>query len=90
MKNRLLKNGEMVKDAPKSVKMTIDSKCPKKWAFVDMETGDIWVHRSRQNQRVLPKNNYTFFRADKNALRALDNIMTDIKCEEMGINREMP
>ena len=51
--------------------MTIDSKCPKKWLFVDMETGDVWMHRSRLNQKRLPKNNYTFFRADKEAIRAL-------------------
>ena len=51
--------------------MTIDSKCPKKWLFVDMETGDVWMHRSRINQRHLPKNNYQFFRADKEAIRAL-------------------
>lgn len=90
MKRRNLKNGQRVSEAPASVKMTIDSKCPKKWAFVDMETGDIWVHRSRLNQRTLPKNNYTFFRADKDAIRALDNIMRETLITEMGINPEMP
>lgn len=29
-------------NADESVKMTIDSKCPDKWLFVDLETGDIW------------------------------------------------
>ena len=85
MKLRKLKNGQTVRETPKSVQMTIKSKCPKKWAFVDMETGDIWVHRSRLNQRTLPKNNYTFFRADADALRALDNIMTEIKVDELGL-----
>ncbi len=90
MKMRKLKNGQRVMDSKKSVQMTIDSKCPKKWAFVDMETGEIWVHRSRVNQWHLPKNHYSFFRADKDAIRALDNIMTQIKIEELGINTEMP
>jgi len=53
--------------------MTIDSKCPKKWAFVDLETGDIWVHKSR-----LPKGNkrpYTFYNADLAALKMIKDIM---------------
>jgi len=74
-----------VAEVSKSVQMTIDSKCPKKWAFVDMETGDIWVHRSRMDQRQLSKNNTTFFRADIDAMRAMDNIMTDIKMNELGL-----
>jgi hypothetical protein len=49
--------------------MTIDSKCPRKWAFVDLETGDVWVHKSRHPK--LRKSHYTFYRADKEAIRAL-------------------
>jgi len=85
MKRRKLKNGQVVTDAPKSVAMTIDSKCPKKWAFVDMETGQIWVHKSR-----IPKyKNYkynNFFTADEAAIRAMENIMTAITAERMGLN----
>lgn len=85
MARRKLKNGQIVSDAKASVKMTIDSKCPKKWAFVDMETGDIWVHKSRFPQkRVGP--NYNFFHADEDAIRALENIMTAITVEKMGLN----
>jgi hypothetical protein len=46
-KYRTLVDGKRVMESTHSVQMTIDSKCPKKWAFVDMETGDIWVHKSR-------------------------------------------
>ncbi len=55
-----------------SVQMTIDSKCPKKWAFVDMETGDIWVHKSRYPKT---KESFsTFYCADKKAVLAVMNI----------------
>lgn len=69
--------------------MTIDSKCPKKWLFIDMETGDIWVHKSRLPKYKDYKYN-DFFRADDDAMRALGNICTEIITREMGINREMP
>ena len=71
-----------------SVQMTIDSKCPRKWAFVDMETGDIWVHWSRFPSKEKP--HYTFYKADAKAILALQNIMTEITAQEMGINPEMP
>ena len=84
MKYRKLKyNGQRVAEASSSVKMTIDSKCPKKWAFIDMETGDIWVHKSRSKKNN--KSNCDFFSADADAIRALDNIMTEIKIKEMGL-----
>ena len=86
---RKLKNGQRVKDATTSVKMTIDSKCPKKWLFIDMETGDIWVHKSRFPKLKNYKYN-DFFRADDDAMRALANICTEILVREMGINPEMP
>lgn len=73
MKTRELTNGKRVKDAPESVKMTIDSKCPKKWAFVDMETGEIWVHKSRH--RKYKKSPYTFFAADVEAVDCIQNIL---------------
>lgn len=50
--------------------MTIDSKCPKKWAFVDLETGDVWVHKSRIPRYKDYKYN-DFFRADEKAIQAL-------------------
>ena len=76
MKYRRLYNDQRVAEAPKSVPMTIDSKCPRKWAFVDMETGDIWVHKSR-----LPKGNrrpHTFYAADVNALRMVKDIIEGV------------
>lgn len=35
-------------------KIVIDTKCPAKWAFVDMETGDIWVKREGTFRAVNP------------------------------------
>lgn len=76
VKYRKLLNRQRVKEAPASVAMTIDSKCPKKWAFVDMETGDVWVHRSRLK---LPKSaTGTFYRADYKAVTAIRNIVEDM------------
>ena len=78
MKYRKLLNGQKVADAPDTVAMTIKSRCPKKWAFVDMETGDIWVHNSRFPKRS--RHLYTFYRIDEKALdalgKALDNFTT--------------
>jgi hypothetical protein len=86
-KYRKLLNGEKVLESSVSVQMTIDSKCPKKWAFVDMETGDIWVHKSRLSKLSKYKNSsYTFFKADDKALRAIENIITKKIANDMGYN----
>ena len=69
MKRRTLKNGQKVAEARTSVEMTIKSKCPRKWLFVDMETGDVWVHFSRFPSKEYPR--YTFYRADEKAIQAL-------------------
>lgn len=49
-RKRKLIGGQEVPESRESVPITITSKCPQKWAFVDMETGDIWVHYSRTPQ----------------------------------------
>mgnify|MGYP000340672145 FL=1 len=50
-------------NADESVKMTIDSKCPDKWLFVDLETGDIW-HYS-------PMGRYKMYSAPKEKIAEL-------------------
>lgn len=40
--SRRLIGGSEVSNFPNSQEMTINSKCPDKWLFVDLETGDIW------------------------------------------------
>lgn len=73
-KYRTLVDGKRVMESTQSVQMTIDSKCPKKWAFVDMETGDIWVHKSRYKH---PGSTACDFRgADKDALHTVRLAMT--------------
>ena len=76
VKYRRLLNQQKVAEASDNVAITIESKCPKKWAFVDMETGDVWVHCSR----VKPSNSAsdTFCKADKKAMKAIQNIVRDI------------
>lgn len=74
MKTRKLLNGQKVSESPVSIRMTIDSKCPKKWLFVDMETGDVWMHKARLRKPEMA--NGTFYRADDKAILALARILT--------------
>jgi hypothetical protein len=46
---RTLQSGRVVDEQGKELKMTIASKCPAKWLFVDLETGDVWHHREGMN-----------------------------------------
>jgi hypothetical protein len=69
MRYRTLKNGEKVSESKTAIPMTIKSKCPKKWLFIDMETGDVWMHKSRTKHSA--KSLYDFFRADEKAIQAL-------------------
>lgn len=82
MKRRILKNQQVVTDAPTVVKMTIHSRCPKKWAFVDMETGDIWVHPSR----IPPAKRNPFspwVRADDKVYPALADIILRVLAKDL-------
>lgn len=76
-------DGSKVKHLDKKVKLTIDTKCPQKWAFVDMETGEIWVHKTRFFQK---KNALwvDFYRADEKALLMVRNIAAGRVVEKMG------
>lgn len=51
MRTRKLRSGRRVKDFPEEVSLTILSKCPDKWLFVDLETCDVW-HRREPPKRV--------------------------------------
>jgi hypothetical protein len=39
---RKLQSGRIVSEEKKSAKLIIDTTCPNKWLFVDLETGDVW------------------------------------------------
>ena len=73
VKYRSLKNGQRVAEAKKSVKMTLDTKCPRKWLLVDMETGDLWVHWSRFPDKEKPR--YQYYSADPKAIDAISKIL---------------
>jgi hypothetical protein len=42
MKKRELLSRRQVGERSTETKMTITSKCPDKWLFVDLETGEVW------------------------------------------------
>lgn len=70
-KKRKLIDGSREKEFNKEIKLTISSKCPNKWAFVDMETKDIWVYKERHSKNTLF---FTFHRADNKALKMVKTI----------------
>lgn len=44
MPDRILLDGTRVKEAAHVRPMTINTRVPGKWAVVDLETGQVWVH----------------------------------------------
>lgn len=60
MKLRTLKSGRKVKGRATEFDMTISSRCPDKWLFVDLETGDIWHIRNDATQPQ--EKSYPFWR----------------------------
>jgi len=42
MKTRKLISGRRVPEKSEQMELAICSKCPAKWLFVDLETGDVW------------------------------------------------
>lgn len=42
-RTRRLRDGSSVPERDAPVNLTITTSCPAKWAFVDLETGSIWV-----------------------------------------------
>lgn len=41
---RRLRDGSVVSEASAIETVSLETRCPAKWAFVDLETGDIWLH----------------------------------------------
>ncbi len=46
--NRKLLSGREVPSLVGTVRISIDTHCPAKWAFVDMQTGQMWGHDGSQ------------------------------------------
>lgn len=46
---RKLISGREVNSGKPAMDMTISSECPDKWLFVDLETGDVWHVRGRED-----------------------------------------
>ena len=44
-------SGRGVGEEEQSVELTIETKCPRKWLFVDLETGDIWHQNETSEKR---------------------------------------
>lgn len=51
----------------KCMTLSITSKCPEKWLFVDLETGDIWHHS--------PIGNYPLMKAPDDKINELKSIL---------------
>ena len=65
----ILQSKRIVPHYNKEIKMTIASKIPDKWLFVDMETGDVW-HRREDEFKQVPQD--CFWRnATKREIREL-------------------
>jgi hypothetical protein len=48
---RTLRDGTKVEESEHVEQLTISTRCPKKWAFVGVETGEIWVHNAQALNR---------------------------------------
>jgi hypothetical protein len=40
---RTLRSGRQVPDLPEVMKLDLSTRCPQKWASVDLETGQVWI-----------------------------------------------
>jgi hypothetical protein len=61
---RKLVSGRTVDELPYPTNLTISTKCPSKWLFVDLENGNVW----HVNEKVLPTDmNYPRWRAPTKA-----------------------
>lgn len=49
---QLLPHGTLVSCTADPVAITLTTRCPAKWAMVDMETGDIWGHDGKTFRRL--------------------------------------
>jgi hypothetical protein len=51
---RLLSGREVATFKDDSCKITVDTNCPAKWAFVDLETGELWGHDGTKLRHLSP------------------------------------
>ncbi len=51
----LLSSRRCVPCLPKTVDITVKTRCPGKWAVVDMETGEVWAHDGQRFARLSPE-----------------------------------
>ena len=79
LKKRKLLDGSEVDHYNREIPLTIKSRCPAKWAFIDMEKGDIWVSGHRNPKVTAKEPGYQFYRADKAALQMILNAASTVK-----------
>lgn len=51
---QLLPSRRTVPSLDHEVEITLRTHCPAKWAFVDMETGELWGHDGVQFKKLSP------------------------------------
>ncbi len=44
MAYRILINNELIEEQATTKTLSISSRCPQAWLFVDLETGEVWGH----------------------------------------------
>lgn len=71
-KTRKLQSGRIVPQLNQEIEMTIWSKCPDKWLFVDLETGGIWHIKEGFKQ----KNNSFWRSANEKEISELKKLRT--------------
>jgi hypothetical protein len=52
---QLLSSRRTVPSLPSAVDITVKTRCPGKWAVVDMETGEVWAHDGQRFARLSPE-----------------------------------
>jgi len=70
---RTLRSGRTVKENDESMKLTIDTKCPDKWLFVDLESGNVWHKREGETEL----NGHFWRRATEEEMTELEELVSD-------------
>lgn len=61
-RTRKLRDGSLVPELPGLVKIELTTHCPAKWAMVDLETGEVWVHDAAKGYARASQDHYAMMR----------------------------
>ena len=87
MKRKLL-SGRKVEQQSEELPMTISSKCPQKWLFVDLETGDVW-HVGKKDTKSGLTNSFQWRGATKEEMTEMIDVgMGNLYEANVIVNKE--